>query len=324
MPENGVLLVNLGTPESSKSSHVGQFLTEFLSDPRVVDLPHWFWIPLLKLVIIPLRKGRIAGAYKKIWMDDGSPLMVYSQSLCDGLNQQLGDQAQVRLAMRYGKPGIAEGLSALRDNGVNRLIILPMYPQYSVTTTASVDDAVTDALADMNWEPQIEFVSQYHDNPGWVHSIATTIRNFEQLHGRAGKILFSMHGIPRRLVEAGDPYEQQCEQSVKAIAEVLKMQEKCLLTYQSRVGREPWLQPYTDEVISELGKSGVKHIQVISPGFPVDCLETLEEIAIRYRELFLQAGGERFEYIPALNDSEAHISLLASIVDQKLNALAGH
>jgi ferrochelatase len=176
----------------------------------------------------------------------------------------------------------------------------------------------------MNWEPQIEFVSQYHDNPGWVHSIATTIRNFEQLHGRAGKILFSMHGIPRRLVEAGDPYEQQCEQSVKAIAEDLKMQEKCLLTYQSRVGREPWLQPYTDEVISELGKSGVKHIQVISPGFSVDCLETLEEIAIRYQELFLQAGGERFEYIPALNDSEAHISLLASIVDQKLNALAGH
>lgn len=324
MPENGVLLVNLGTPESFKSSHVGRFLTEFLSDPRVVDLPRWFWLPLLKLVIIPLRRGRTAGAYEKIWMDGGSPLMVYSQALCDGVSQQLGDRAQIKLAMRYGSPGIAEGLSALRDNGVSRLIILPMYPQYSVTTTASVDDAVTAALADMNWNPGIEFVRQYHDKPGWVHSIATTIRNFAQLHGPADRILFSMHGIPRRLAEAGDPYEQQCEKSVRAIAEVLKLKEKCLLTYQSRVGREPWLQPYTDEVIRELGESGVKHIQVISPGFPVDCLETLEEIAIRYRELFLQAGGERFEYIPALNDSDAHISLLASIVEQKLTALSGH
>jgi len=322
MPENGVLLVNLGTPESSEKSAVGRFLTEFLSDPRVVDLPRWFWIPLLKLVIIPLRSGRTAAAYKEIWMEDGSPLMVYSRALCDGLNKQLGDRVQVKLAMRYGTPGIAQGLAALRDDGVKNLIVLPLYPQYSVTSTASVIDAVEKSLDEMKWDPETQFVNQYHDRPGWVHSIANSIRNFSLRHGSAEKVLFSMHGIPQRLVEAGDPYEKQCRESVEAVAEVLKMTEECQLSYQSRVGREPWLQPYTDEVITELAKSGVKHIQVISPGFSVDCLETLEEIAIRYRELFIEAGGERFEYIPALNDSDAHVNLLGSIIDQQLNPVS--
>ena len=161
-------------------------------------------------------------------------------------------------------------------------------------------------------------MEQYFDRPGWVHSVASTVRNFRLQHGKAEKLLFSMHGIPKRLVDAGDPYEQQCQQSVAAVAEVLKMQDESVLTYQSRVGREPWLQPYTDQVIKELAQSGVKHIQVISPGFSVDCLETLEEIAMRYRDLFIEAGGRRLEYIPALNDSDAHISLLASIVDQQL------
>ena len=319
MPENGVLLVNLGTPETSEKSAVGRFLTEFLSDPRVVDLPRWFWIPLLKLVIIPLRSGRTAAAYKKIWMEGGSPLMVYSRALCNGLNQQLGDRAQVRLAMRYVAPNFSEEQWEFTNGGVKNLVVLPLYPQYSVTSTATVIDAVEKSLGEMKWDPEKQFVNQYHDRPGWVHSIANTIRNFSLQHGSAEKVLFSMHGIPQRLVEAGDPYEKQCRQSVEAVAEVLKMTDECQLSYQSRVGREPWLQPYTDELITDLAKSGVRPIQVISPCFSVDCLETLEEIAIRYRDLFIEAGGERFEYIPALNDSDAHVNLLASIIDQQFN-----
>jgi len=246
----------------------------------------------------------------------GSPLQVYSEALTEGLQQQLGEQVKVSLAMRYGSPDIKSRLESMRKAGVEELIILPLYPQYSVTTTESVFDAVSAALKELDWSPELHNVKQYYDRPGWVHSIASTVRNFRLQHGKAEKLLFSMHGIPKRLCEAGDPYEKQCEQSVAAVAEVLKMKEESVLTYQSRVGREPWLQPYTDEVIKELAQSGVKHIQVISPGFSVDCLETLEEIALRYRDLFIENGGEKFEYIPALNDSDAHISLLASIVEQ--------
>ncbi len=316
MPEKGVLLVNLGTPQSPESKDVGVFLTEFLSDPRVVDLPRWFWLPLLHLVIIPLRKGRTASAYQKIWTQAGSPLRLHSEALSAGLARQLGEQVEVRLAMRYGKPDIKSHLDAMRSTGVIDLVVLPLYPQYSVTTTESVFDAVNAALHELDWNPEVHKVKQYHDRPGWVHSVASSVRNFRLQHGKAEKLLFSMHGIPRRLVDAGDPYEQQCQQSMAAVAEVLKMKKQSLLTFQSRVGRESWLQPYTDEVIKQLAKSGVRHIQVISPGFAVDCLETLEEIALRYRDLFIAAGGEKLEYIPCLNDSDAHISLLASIVEQ--------
>jgi ferrochelatase len=313
MPENGILLVNLGTPEVPEKGRVSRFLSEFLSDPRVVDLPRWFWIPLLRLVIIPLRRGRTTAAYKKIWLPGGSPLKVYSESLCNGLQQQLGDQADVRLAMRYGMPDISSVLDSMRNEGVKKLIVLPLYPQYSITTTESVFDALTASLAELGWEPELHVVRQYYDNPGWVHSVASSIRNFQSQHGKAEKLLFKMHGIPKRLVDAGDPYEYQCKQSVSSVAEVLKMGDECMLTYQSRVGREPWLQPYTDEAIKNLAESGTRYIQVISPGFSVDCLETLEEIAIRYRDLFLSAGGEKFEYIPALNDSAEHVNLLAAV-----------
>jgi len=324
MPENGVLLVNLGTPDVPEKGSVGRFLAEFLSDPRVVDLPRWFWIPLLRLVIIPLRRGRTTAAYKKIWMDSGSPLLVYSKALRAGLQSMLGDQVSVRLAMRYGKPDIRSELVSLREQGIKKLVVLPLYPQYSVTTTESVFDAVNVNLADLDWEPELQLVSNYHDNPGWVHSIASSIRNFQSQHGKAEKLLFSLHGIPKQLVDAGDPYEQQCRESVAAVTDVLKQDEECLLTFQSRVGREPWLQPYTDEVIKHLAESGTRHIQVISPGFSVDCLETLEEIAIRYQDLFISAGGERFEYIPALNDSGAHISVLTSVCEKFFDERSGN
>jgi len=318
MPENGVLLVNLGTPEVPEKGCVGRFLAEFLSDPRVVDLPRWFWIPLLRLVIIPLRRGRTTAAYKKIWLDNGSPLLVYSEALSAGVQRLLDGRAQVKLAMRYGTPDISSKLVSLRDSGVKKLIVLPLYPQYSVTTTESVFDAVTATLTELGWEPEVHLVKHYHENPGWIHSVASSIRNFQSQHGKAEKILFSMHGIPKRLVDAGDPYEQQCLQSVSAVSEILKQQDECQITYQSRVGREPWLQPYTDEVIENLAKTGTRYLQLISPGFSVDCLETLEEIAIRYRQLFIDAGGEKLEYIPAINDSDAHINVLASVCEKYL------
>jgi len=316
MPENGILLVNFGTPDVPEKGSVGRFLNEFLSDPHVVDLPRWFWIPLLRLVIIPLRRGRTAAAYKKIWLDDGSPLLVFSEALSAGLQRLIGSRAKVRLAMRYGTPDIRGQLVLLRDEGITKLIVLPLYPQYSVTTTESVLDAMKTLLVELNWEPELHLVKQYHDEPGWVHSVASSIRNFQSRHGMAEKLLFSMHGIPQRLVDAGDPYEKQCRQSVAAVAEILKLEQECQITFQSRVGREPWLQPYTDEVIRKLAESGTRYVQVISPGFSVDCLETLEEIAIRYRDLFIAAGGERLDYIPALNDSDEHVRVLASVCEK--------
>ena len=320
MHENGVLLVNLGTPEAPTRRAVGRFLAEFLSDARVVDLPRWWWLPLLRLLIIPVRSGRTAAAYREIWLDDGSPLLVYSTSLAERVQRLLADRAQVRLAMRYGEPSIASQLSALKEEGVNRLAVVPLYPQYSITTTQSVFDAMASALENLAWQPKLHVVSNYHDNPGWLHSVAASVRSFQARFGAAEKLLFSMHGIPRRLVEAGDVYEQQCRESVAAIAAILQREDDCVLAYQSRVGREEWLQPYTDEAIVELAKNGVRHLQVISPGFATDCLETLEEIAIRYRDLFMGAGGEKFEYIPALNDSIEHAGMLVALCDRVLSA----
>ena len=192
MPEKGILLVNLGTPDVPNKTNVGQFLTVFLSDPLVVDLPRWFWIPLLRLVIIPLRKGRVTAAYKKVWMDGGSPLLVYSEALCEGLQKLLADSAKVRLAMRYGEPNIRSRLVSLRDEGVRKLIVLPLYPQYSVTTTKSVFEEVNAALAELGWEPELHLVNHYYDEPGWTHSIASSIRNFQLQHGKAEKLLFSL------------------------------------------------------------------------------------------------------------------------------------
>lgn len=320
MSEKGVLLVNLGTPREPKAKSIGQFLAEFLSDARVVDLPRWWWIPLLRMVIIPLRKRKVTAAYQEIWLDEGSPLLVHSQGLAEKIRVLLKDRAQVSLAMRYGNPSIQDRLQSMRAQGVKKLVILPLYPQYSVTTTASVFDAVNASLAQMDWQPGLRLVEQYCDDPGWIHSVATSIRNFQSRQGKADKLLFSMHGIPARLVKAGDPYEKQCRQSVAAITEVLQIGDEYQLAYQSRVGREPWLQPYTDDVIRELAQDGVRHLQVISPGFAADCLETLEEIAMQYRDLFLSSGGEKFEYIPALNDSDEHASVLASMCQRILDA----
>lgn len=313
--QTGVLLANLGTPEAPERKPVARFLREFLSDPRVVDLPRLLWLPLLNLVIIPLRAGRSAAAYREIWWEEGSPLLVLTQRLAARLQDRLGDRARVEIGMRYGEPSILSGLRKLQESGVERLVVLPMYPQFSGTTTASIYDAVDAGLEALGWNPAIHRVQQYHDHPAWIEAVAESVRAYRAEHGGADRLMFSLHGIPQRYVRQGDPYQAQCEQSAAAVATQLGLgPDDWLLTYQSRVGKEPWLQPYTDKTLEALPESGVRTVQVLCPGFSVDCLETLEEIAMQNCELFEESGGERLEYIPALNDSEAHARVYETLV----------
>lgn len=312
--KRGILLANLGTPAAPERGPVARFLREFLSDPRVVDLPRWLWLPLLNLVILPFRSGRSAAAYRKIWWPEGSPLLVLTERLARSLSEAV--PYPVEVGMRYGEPSIRGGLEKLRSAGVEDVTVLPLYPQFSHTTTTSVYDAVDAALESMEWKPAQRRVDDYHVDPNWVSAIADSVRRFRTEKGGAEKLLFSLHGVPVRYVEQGDPYRDQCEAGVRAVVRALGLaDDEWLLTYQSRVGREPWLQPYTDETLEKLANSGVKTVQVACPGFAVDCLETLEEIAMQNAELFEEAGGEKLEYIPALNDGAAHVEVLKNLVD---------
>jgi ferrochelatase len=314
-----VLLVNLGTPQAPEARQVGSFLREFLSDGRVVDLPRWLWLPLLYLVIVPLRSRRSAAAYRKIWMDQGSPLLVFTQGLANKLSDRLEGLAMVCAGMRYGQPSIAAALAEFRAKGIQKLVVLPLYPQFSATTTSSVFDAVDAALQNMNWQPQQHRIEHYFQHPEWVSAVAESIITFRRVHGAADMLLFSLHGIPERYVQNGDPYAQQCRDSVAAIVQQAGLGDgQWMLTYQSRVGREPWLQPYTDQSLKRLAQQGVQRVQVVCPGFAVDCLETLEEIAMQNSELFEKAGGKKLEYIPALNDDNAHVEALISLLSTRL------
>jgi ferrochelatase len=319
--KKGVLIANLGTPEAPERKPVARFLREFLSDPRVVDLPRYLWLPLLNLVIIPLRAGRSAAAYREIWGPGGSPLLTLTRQLADRLAIRLSGRAEVSVGMRYGEPSIHGSLQQLKSAGVTDLAVIPLYPQFSDTTTSSIYDAVDQSLQQLQWAPKQHRVEDYHDHPAWVSALAASIRSFREENGFAEKLIFSLHGIPQRFVDKkGDPYEQQCRASVALIAEALGLSAgEWMLTFQSRVGREPWLQPYTDITLKELAAAGVKHVQVACPGFAVDCLETLEEIAMQNREFFEEAGGKKLEYIPALNDSPAHAETLEALLQDWLD-----
>jgi protoporphyrin/coproporphyrin ferrochelatase len=309
-----VLLVNLGTPEAPTPGAVRRYLAEFLSDPRVIEAPRWLWLPILYGAILPLRSRRSAHAYGQVWTAAGSPLRVHSEALAARLGEALG-QVEVRLAMRYGQPSVSTVLRQLRDDGLRRLLVLPLYPQYSATTTASVADAVAAELAGWRWQPELRTITDYHREAGWVEAMADSIRRHRAAKPGADLLLFSFHGIPQRYVRAGDPYADQCQASARAIATRLGLRdEEWTLSFQSRVGREEWLRPYTDEVLRDLGKRGVAHIDVACPAFAVDCLETLEEIAMQGAEQFRAAGGRRLEYIPALNADDAHVAALAALI----------
>lgn len=312
--KSGVLLINLGTPQAPSPRAVRDYLAEFLTDRRVVELPAWLWQPLLKSVILPLRARRSAKLYQSIWMDEGSPLAVYTQRLADQLQIKLGKDYQVVLAMRYGQPSIEAGVKALLAADVTSITILPLYPQYSATTTASCFDKISQLLQQKRVIPHLRFIAAYFDHPLYVAALSNKIKEHQTKHPKS-YLLFSFHGLPQRCIEFGDPYQQQCVTTVRLVAEGLQLADTDYQTvFQSRFGANKWLQPYCDEVLQQLPKRGIKEVTVICPGFAVDCLETLEEISKRYRAIFLKAGGESFNYISALNDSAEQVQLLTSLV----------
>ncbi len=317
----GVLLVNLGTPDSPTTGDVRRYLKEFLWDPRVVELARPIWWLVLNGIILNTRPRRSAQAYRKVWTEQGSPLLVISQQQRDALQHALQaalpGPVHVALAMRYRNPSIAAGLAELRAAGARRVVVLPLYPQYSATTTASIFDAVTDELRTWRWLPELRFVNHYHDDPAYIQALADSVRRHWQRNGRADKLVMSFHGIPQEYFAKGDPYYCECQKTGRLLAEALELDDQQWhLTFQSRLGPKQWLQPYTDRTLAELAAAGTRHVAVICPGFSADCLETLEEIALENREVFLHAGGERYDYIPCLNDQPDHIAALSRLVQQ--------
>ena len=310
----GVLLVNLGTPDNLHPPAVRRFLAEFLWDPRVIETPRWLWWLILHVVILRIRPARSSHAYRQIWTEAGSPLMRHSRELAQRLQESLDSTLKVELGMTYGSPSIPAALRTLRDAGVRKLLVLPLYPQYSGTTTASVFDRVTGELRRWRWLPEVRFINEYHDDPAYIAAIAASITAHWQLHDRR-HLLFSFHSTPKSYLLAGDPYHCQCRKTARLVTEKLELAPSdWSLSFQSRVGREEWLRPYTDELLVDYARGKQLHLDVVCPGFAADNLETLEEIEIRNRELFLGKGGKTYHYIPALNSSAGHIDLLAGLV----------
>ena len=319
----GVLLVNLGTPDAPTVPALRRYLAEFLSDPDVVTLPRLLWLPLLYLVVLRTRPAKSAEAYAKVWTAGGSPLLLNSRALeaklSVALQRSLGRPVALALGMRYGNPSIAAALQALRDAGATRLLVLPLYPQYAAATSASSFRAVARAMKHLGWVVPVQTVHDYHADRAYIAALAESVREHWDKHGRAGKLLLSFHGIPQQVSDAGDPYAGQCAASAAALARELGLAEgEWQATFQSRFGPAAWLKPYTEECLRECAAQGIKEVDVLCPGFAADCLETLEEISMRYADSFRAAGGERLRYIPALNDRDSHVQALAGLVSARL------
>ena len=311
MSQSNLLLVNLGTPAAPTVPAIRRFLSEFLHDWRVIDISRWIWCWILHGVILRIRPRKLVAKYQSVWTPAGSPLLVETAKLAESL-QPLVD-ARVVYAMRYGEPSITQALDALGD--IEQLTILPLYPQYSATTTASVFDGVAKAYQKRANLPNLHFVRDYHAHPAYIAALAQSVRAHWAQQGRGEKLMLSLHGIPQRYVAQGDPYQTQCERSARLLAQALELDDsQWALTYQSRVGREVWLQPYTDATLIAWAQAGVKTVDVICPGFAVDCLETLEEISIENSHLFVENGGQALRYIPCLNGTAAHAAMLAAIL----------
>ncbi len=315
----GVLLVNLGTPDAPTSAAVRPYLQQFLSDPRVVEAPRALWWLTLHGFILRIRPARSARAYRKIWSDEGSPLLLHSRAigsaLQNGLSARLSGPVHVEIAMSYGKPSIEAALKALWTRNVQRIVVLPMYPQYAGSTTGSVFDAVTASLTKRRWVPEFRFINHYFKSAGYVSALANSVRDHWESKGRGEHLLFSFHGLPYQMLLDGDPYHCQCQKTARLVAAELGLgSDDWSLGFQSRVGRAEWLHPYTDEMLEEWAQSGRGDIDVICPGFAADCLETLEEIAIRYAEQYARSGGGDLRYIAALNNRTDHISFLTDLV----------
>ncbi|QMA33556.1 ferrochelatase [Citrobacter sp. RHBSTW-00017] len=311
--KTGILLANLGTPDAPTPEAVKRYLRQFLSDQRVVDTSPALWWPLLRGVILPLRAPRVAKLYQSIWMEDGSPLMVYSKAQQLALAQRLPN-TPVALGMSYGSPSLESAVDELLASGVEHMVVLPLYPQYSCSTVAAVWDELARILARKRSIPGISFIRDYADDSSYIDALAKSARDSFAQHGEPDLLLLSYHGIPQRYADEGGDYPQRCRDTTRELVSALGLPpEKVMMTFQSRFGREPWLTPYTDETLKMLAEKGTRHIQVMCPGFAADCLETLEEIAVQNREIFLEAGGKQYEYIPALNATPEHIEMMVKL-----------
>jgi ferrochelatase len=318
----GILLVNSGTPLAPTARAVRAFLARFLADPRVVELPRALWLPLLYGAILPLRPYRVARKYQRIWGAGGSPLREWSEQLrselTNVLSQRILAPLSVELGMLYSPPDIRSALQRLRAAGAERLLVLPLFPQYSGATTGAVHDQVSAQLRRWRALPDVHLVTDYHDHPGYIEALRESVAAHWQAHGRTGHLLMSFHGIPERYCEAGDPYSERCHSTARLLADELLLREgEWSVSFQSRFGPADWLKPYTSAVLASMAARGVREVTVVCPGFAVDCLETLEEMAIENRAAFLRAGGRRYEYVPALNARTSHAQALADLIAQR-------
>ena len=317
----GVLICNLGTPESYQTKDVRKFLRQFLSNGRVIEIPKIIWWFILNGIILTLRPSKSAKLYKSVWTKEGSPLLVFSKKLIEKLKLVTNDDCEVELAMRYGNPNMEEALLSLKNKNCRKLIVLPMFPQYSGTTTGSIFDEVTRILSKWRWVPSLNFINSYHDNDYYINALADSISTYLQKN-TPQKIIFTYHGIPKRNFDLGDPYQCYCQKTTRLVAEKLNLKEdEYMTTFQSRFGPAEWLKPYTSDTMEELPKKGIKNILVVAPAFSVDCLETIEEIDEENKEIFLNSGGQNFTYVPCLNDSDGHVNFLKQLIDKHASIL---
>ena len=320
--KTGILVTNLGSPDAPTPKALRVYLAEFLSDPRIVEIPRLIWLLILHGIILRVRPKKSAKAYKSIWTENGSPLIYISQQQADKIAEKLkahNHNVEVELAMRYGNPSVEAGLEKLRDKGITRIIVLPLYPQYSSPTTGSTFDAIARVLKKWRWVPELHFINGYHTNPLYIESLANSIQEDLGKHGTPQKIVFSYHGMPRQFLDHGDPYHCLCHQTTRLVVEKLGLDKDLVMTtFQSRFGKAEWLKPYTDVTLESFPKEGIKDIAIISPAFSADCLETLEELEDENREIFEEAGGEKYRYIAALNDRNDHIDALYDVLKPNL------
>ena len=314
----GVLLVNLGTPDEPTTPAVKRYLKQFLSDRRVVEIPPLIWQPILRAIILNTRPQKSAEAYAKVWTDKGSPLAFFTAGQTDALAARMTGQAHVRYAMRYGNPSVPDQLAAMKEAGCNRILIAPLYPQYSGATTGTVHDEAYAALTAMRWHPAIRTLPAYHDDTAYIGALKASIEaSLAKLDFTPDALVISFHGMPERTLYLGDPYHCHCQKTARLLSEA--MDRELVVSFQSRFGRAKWLEPATDDMIMRLAQEGKKKIAIFAPGFSVDCLETLEELAIQGHEQFEEAGGTHFAYLPCLNDSDIGMNMLETLIRRELS-----
>ena len=323
----GILITNLGTPDKPKRKELRVYLKEFLSDPRVIEVPRLLWQVILRLVILNVRPQKVAKLYKSIWRKEGGPLLVMLEKQKKGIKKILNKKyknMKVEIAMRYGNPSIKNGLEKLRKQGCRKILVFPLYPQYCAATTGSTFDKVTEVLRGWRWIPEMRFVNNYFENNMYISCLVDSIKNSWKKTGKSQKLIFSYHGVPKKYLLKGDPYHCFCQKTTRLVVEKMKLKEKdYITTFQSRFGPDEWLKPYTDKTLEGFPSQGIKKVHILSPGFSSDCLETLEELEVENKENFISSGGEKYNYIKCLNDNPKHLNMLALTIIKHTKGWAG-